>query len=187
MSDLDRKTAGGRGRILDASARLVRREGVRRLTIERVATEARLSRGGVLYHFGSKEALIQGMLARLTEQFEAQLDLAAGNDLEPRGSWARAYLRASLGMDEETTELFSALIAAIAYDPRLLDPLRVRLAEWRRRTEEGLDPISAAICRLASHALWLNGIFQMENLSPAERRAIVDRLTPLLDTPDQAP
>ncbi|GAC1627371.1 MAG: hypothetical protein NVS4B11_24620 [Ktedonobacteraceae bacterium] len=38
--------------------------GVKRLTIEQVAKAAGMSRGGLLYHFASKEALIQGMLTR---------------------------------------------------------------------------------------------------------------------------
>ena len=50
-----------RQQIIHAAFALIRREGVARLTIEAVAQEAGLSKGGVLYHFRSKEALIQAM------------------------------------------------------------------------------------------------------------------------------
>ena len=54
--------------ILTAAERVVMRDGVMRLTIEAVAREAKLSKGGVLYHLATKEALIQAMLERLIQQ-----------------------------------------------------------------------------------------------------------------------
>ena len=45
-----------RDTILDAAERLIVREGVPELTIGRVAEEAQVSRGGIFYHFATKEA-----------------------------------------------------------------------------------------------------------------------------------
>ncbi|SFG28228.1 TetR/AcrR family transcriptional regulator [Methylobacterium gossipiicola] len=50
--------------ILDAAERLIRRSGTRTLTIDAVAAEASLSKGGVLHHYGSKDALIQALAER---------------------------------------------------------------------------------------------------------------------------
>lgn len=50
--------------ILDAAERLIRRSGTRTLTIDAVAAEAALSKGGVLHHYGSKDALIQALAER---------------------------------------------------------------------------------------------------------------------------
>ncbi|GJD31869.1 hypothetical protein PMNALOAF_3132 [Methylobacterium adhaesivum] len=50
--------------ILDAAERLIRRSGTRTLTIDAVAVEAALSKGGVLHHYGSKDALIQALAER---------------------------------------------------------------------------------------------------------------------------
>jgi AcrR family transcriptional regulator len=46
-------------------------EGVSGMTLEAVAREAGVSKGGLLYHFPSKEALIGGMIGRLIDRFEA--------------------------------------------------------------------------------------------------------------------
>ena len=78
-------------RILAAAARVVWRDSVRRLTLEAVAREAQLSKGGVLYHFATKEALIQAMLARLLQSYERDLE-GPQQDAEP-GRWTRAYVR----------------------------------------------------------------------------------------------
>lgn len=50
--------------ILDAAERLIRRSGTRTLTIDAVAAEAGLSKGGVLHHFASKDALICALSER---------------------------------------------------------------------------------------------------------------------------
>jgi len=58
--------------ILTAAERVVLRDGVTCLTLEAVACEANLSKGGVLYHFATKEALIQAMLERLIQLSSAR-------------------------------------------------------------------------------------------------------------------
>ena len=54
-----------RDRILDAFAHLLIDQGERAATLEAVAVAAGLSKGGLLYHFGSKDALVEGLLDRL--------------------------------------------------------------------------------------------------------------------------
>ena len=65
-----------RQQILHAAFALIRREGVARLTIEAVAQEAGLSKGGVLYHFRSKESLIRRWSTSLVERFDADIETA---------------------------------------------------------------------------------------------------------------
>ncbi len=50
--------------ILDAAEALLRRSDARTLTIDAVAAEACLSKGGVLHHYASKDALIAALAAR---------------------------------------------------------------------------------------------------------------------------
>jgi AcrR family transcriptional regulator len=78
-------------RILAAAARVVLRNSVRRLTLEAVAREAQLSKGGVFYHFATKEALIQAMLARLLQSCARELE-GPQQDAAP-GRWTRVYVR----------------------------------------------------------------------------------------------
>ena len=51
-----------RRRILDAAEQVVLRDGVGHLTLEAAAAEAGLSKGGVLYHFPTRDALVAGMV-----------------------------------------------------------------------------------------------------------------------------
>lgn len=56
--------------ILDAAEALLRRSGSRTLTIDAVAAEASLSKGGVLHHYASKDALVTALAARKVARME---------------------------------------------------------------------------------------------------------------------
>ncbi|WP_414171132.1 TetR/AcrR family transcriptional regulator [Clavibacter tessellarius] len=59
-SPATRSTASARDRILDAFEELLVQQGERGTTLESVAAAAGVSKGGLLYHFGGKEALVEG-------------------------------------------------------------------------------------------------------------------------------
>ncbi|WP_375454925.1 TetR/AcrR family transcriptional regulator [uncultured Methylobacterium sp.] len=69
--------------ILDAAESLLRRSGNRTLTIEAVASEAGLSKGGVLHHYGSKDALVTALAARKVARIGA--GIAAALEAAPNG------------------------------------------------------------------------------------------------------
>ena len=61
------KSEQTRARIRVAAAKVIERDGAGHLTLEKVAAEADLSKGGLLYHYPSKDALLQGLLDHLLE------------------------------------------------------------------------------------------------------------------------
>jgi AcrR family transcriptional regulator len=64
-----------RDKVLDAFESILIGQGERAATLEAVAAEAGVSKGGLLYHFGSKQALMEGLLGRLEALVEQ--DVAA--------------------------------------------------------------------------------------------------------------
>ena len=62
-----------RDRLLDAFETLLVTAGSRAATLDAVAAEAETSKGGLLYHFHSKDELVDGMLTRLREQGAADV------------------------------------------------------------------------------------------------------------------
>ena len=69
-----------RARLLDAASAVVRREGAQALTLDAVAAEAGVSKGGLLYHFRSKRELLDGMLAGWLEEFASEIEAASGDE-----------------------------------------------------------------------------------------------------------
>ena len=61
-------------RIIDAAEEVVLRDGVARLTLDAAAAEAGLSKGGVLYHFPTRDALVAGMVGKIIEEFDRDIE-----------------------------------------------------------------------------------------------------------------
>ena len=67
---------------------MIRRDGAQKLTLDAVAAESGVSKGGVLYHFATKRALVDGLLERWLDDFDRRLE-AAGDDVLASTSAAR--------------------------------------------------------------------------------------------------
>ena len=68
-------------RILDAAEELVCSRGIVGFTLDGVAQEAGVSKGGLLYHFRSKDSLISGMQRRMVSHMAETLrDAKAGSE-----------------------------------------------------------------------------------------------------------
>lgn len=163
-----------RGRIVEAAERLVSEEGAAHLTLDAVAGDAGVSKGGLLYHFPSKEALLEGMLERLLEHFdELHRRLEAGLPESPvRG--LVAYVRACLADGQQSA---SGLLAALAHNPRLLEPARQYYRRKHRElTPPGGDAGMVATIMLAADGLWLQEHMGLSPLDAEEREAVRERL-----------
>ncbi|MDJ0713753.1 MAG: TetR/AcrR family transcriptional regulator [Prochloraceae cyanobacterium] len=165
-------TANTKSKLLKAASQVVRSRGASQLTLEAVAKEARVSKGGLLYHYRSKRALIEGMIAHLLASFEKDIENQTKSN-EDRSAWLEAYVKLSFDPHLSHLEESAALVAAIANDPELLVPIQEQYLAWQEATEaSGLDPAIATIVRLAADGLWFNELFDLSPLT-AERRAEV--------------
>lgn len=168
--------------IIAAADRLVRRDGVARLTIDAVAREAGLSKGGVLYHFPSKEALIKGMLEDLLTGFDDDVRrrMTAEVDDDRVGRFLRAYVRASSADAPTLADARSGLLAALAADGDLMGAVRQRYDGWQREVEaDGVTPALATLVRLAADGLWFADLLGLAAPSGASRDAVLDALLTL--------
>ncbi|HTW21106.1 MAG TPA: TetR family transcriptional regulator [Mycobacteriales bacterium] len=157
---------GTRDRILDAAESIVIRDGVARLTLEAAAAEAGLSKGGVLYHFHTRDSLVSAMVERMVAGFDAELDTEAGaDDGPPAGRYTRAYIRASVRRASTPEEIRreragAAVLAAMACEPQLLKPMRESFDRSQAQfLDDGIDPVAATVARLVSDGLWLVELF----------------------------
>lgn len=94
-----------RERVLDAFEAIVIDDGERAATLDATAKAAGVSKGGLLYHFGSKEDLAAGLLERLDALTTLDLERMTTADEGP----VAYYIRTSVMEDDA---LDRALIAA---------------------------------------------------------------------------
>lgn len=175
-----------RARVLDAAEHVLLERGAAAFTLDAVAEAADVSKGGLVYHFPSKEALLRALVARTVATVNEALAPAAGDD-NP-GAFARAYLDATVpaepddpGGSPSQAAALGALTVAVALDPSLLDPLREAYERWQARLEaDGIDPAAATAVRLAVDGWWTASVFGLPALSPQVHRAtraLLERLT----------
>ncbi|MFN4175517.1 TetR/AcrR family transcriptional regulator [Phenylobacterium sp.] len=147
-------------RLLEATARVVAEQGVSAATFEAIGRSAGYSRGLATQKFGSKDGLIEALIADLQERQAEMLALHHIDDLagiEAVLAYVDLYLR-HLG-DEQATRAYFMLLAGAVADASALraafarthESIKARLAELvvRGQAEGGvrreIDPQSAAL------------------------------------------
>src|SRR5687767_12534291 len=83
-----------RDKLLCAAEKVIARDGVKNLTLEGVAREAGVSKGGLLYHFPSKKELIIAIVDRLGCRCAFEQERAESSNDHSPGAFSRAYLTA---------------------------------------------------------------------------------------------
>jgi AcrR family transcriptional regulator len=147
-----------RQQLLAAAAQTVIEKGAHAITLDGVAKQAGVSKGGLLHHFPSKQALLDALFQDLLARFNASIAAKMAEDPEETGRAARAYLHVTT---QETVNgndagLWRALTAAMLADPALHE----RWAEWGKEAlqlppEAHANPAELLLCRLAVDGLWL--------------------------------
>ncbi len=162
MPDPDTRT-----QLLEAASQLLRREGALALTLERVAREAKLSKGGLLYHFPNKEALLRGVLHYHLEQFEQALE---DQMQQHQITFAQAYVR--LGSYDGSQGLALGFVAVIILHPPLLVELQQTWNAWNARASQTGERIAL----LATDGLWWASLLGLELPDSPEQHKILERL-----------
>ena len=171
-----------RDRLLDAATSVLLRDGAQALTLDAVAKQAGVSKGGLLYHFPAKQALVAGMVTRLVEQFDAALDRAGTSP----GAATRMYLAATVSREftapgTPVDRVTAALLAAALVEPDALQPLRDVYRAWQKRlAHDGVDPAMATAVRLAVDGWWLARLLDLEPPGPDLHKRVFAVLSSLI-------
>jgi AcrR family transcriptional regulator len=141
-----------RARLLDAATAVVRQDGAQSLTLDAVAAQAGVSKGGLLYHFRSKHELLEAMVTEWIDHFEREIEAAAEQE---GGSFARGYVKACdpTGWAEAERASEFGLLAALIAEPDVLAKARKRYEAWQEQLA-GLD-VDVTVARLAAEGLWI--------------------------------
>lgn len=172
-----------RDRILDALENLLLDQGISQVTLENVAAAAGVSKGGLLYHFKNKDALLAGLVGRLGERADEQLNQAVAQGR----SLAEWYLQSPDAQNESDAlelALYRSMVAAMrtvdAHDQRddqVQQALNAVMDAWRSGLDaEFSDPVHAEIVRLVGDGVYLRALLGLPPIDPARYREVVTRL-----------
>ncbi|MEQ1754034.1 MAG: TetR family transcriptional regulator [Micropepsaceae bacterium] len=174
------KKPNSRQAILDAAESLAAEIGANHMSLDAVAALAGISKGGLLYQFPSKVALLQGMLERYVERLEApQKQSRTAKSKSSEASRLLAARLAARGKEDVAKQRRGSfgMIAAIAERPLLLDPVRKAHSRiWDRLCITSKDPELALLTWFALEGLLFVELFGTSPLKKGERSKFLKRL-----------
>ena len=171
-------TPSARDRILDAFEELLADQSERAATLEAVAARAGVSKGGLLYHFASKDALIDGVLARFSQAIKDDVEHMRADPAGP----VDYFLRTSIPAD---TRFERAVVAvarlAQATDARARQALADAQRIWVEVLEDAVgDPLLARTIMLIGDGMYYNTALIPEGNAVLRDAAEVEQLITLI-------
>lgn len=163
-------------RILCAAADVAREAGAGNLSLDAVAARAGVSKGGLLYNFPTKAALMRALVESFLTKFEEELHVSTRGCVE-RDGLLSTYIKLSAVECDETKPGAAGVLAAIAEDPDFLKPI----AAFKRRLldrlkEDASDVEMTLIIYLALEGMRSMKLFDSDVLTADERDLAVEAM-----------
>jgi AcrR family transcriptional regulator len=181
------KKPNARDRILKAVLSLAKQSGVGHLSLEAIARQAGVSKGGLLYHFPTKIELMRALVGyhlAATERAVAEAEALAPSP----NPVATALVDVYRGMAECRPPMTpgeaqgsESVMAAFVEDPSLFDPVRVhhqRVVETIRKSSANLE--LSLVAFLVLEGMKAHDFLDLGCLLPDERRRVLDTVSELL-------
>ena len=164
--------------LLLAATKLIVHHGAAHLTLDAVASESGVSKGGLLHHFPTKDTLLRELLIFHTALFDARLARELATEPKrKRGRWALAYIRASLNPDPGEMEIGWALASIVTAAPELMELANEGFRSWERQSlNDGLAPARATVVRLACDGYWLGELSRTPTMDEGSKLALIEEL-----------
>jgi AcrR family transcriptional regulator len=177
---MDNTTRSERSRnaIIQAALAIIARDGPRRLTLDAIARESGISKGGLMHQFRSKEAVLKALLEYQTEYFEkfSQDYMAQVSAASPEAHLATQIAVAREAVTTQQSVAF-AILGAISEEPGLLSAFKeIDAKKIAAIKAEAADPELAMLRWYAAKGLLLTALFGLCPLSDEERQRLFERL-----------
>jgi AcrR family transcriptional regulator len=188
-STLIKRKRDSRESILQAAEEIVAKRGPAHLTLETAASQAKVSKGGLFYHFRSKEALLEAMIRRAMDLLESEHTKVAESLTGERNGKLKANIIGTLRHLEGQRPVLTAVVAAIANDPKLVEPVRESFRNDFQALcgELNLRMEDVAILFLASQGLLLVELLNLSFLTPSQIRKVTQRMLDMVEELDRTP
>jgi len=109
-----------RNQILDAATTVFAEKGFHRATIKDVARAAGIADGTIYTYFSSKTEVLLGILNRLNESTEREMQFALGSEQDVR-AFFKAYVRQRISLIWPNAEVFRAVLPEMLVNAELRD------------------------------------------------------------------
>ncbi|MFE2942237.1 TetR/AcrR family transcriptional regulator [Streptomyces sp. NPDC059255] len=169
-----------RNLILDAAIRVTEREGITGLTLESAAEEAGVTKGGLMYHFRTRDELLLAIQRHLTAAWEETLSAELGKPRDEATVRETIEAYARVGAQGGASKADLAFMIESATQPELATVWEEMMARWSplpRSTDPG--EIDLFLARLAADGWWLFRATSGVDLPAPIEKALQERLLAL--------
>lgn len=166
--------------LLESAATIAGRDGIASLSLNAVAHEAGVSKGGLLHHFPNKQALIFALFARLLAIMEEAILALMAADNIAYGRFTRAYLRylsAPELTDTQESRQLMALSLAMPDEPVLRKCWRDWMLAHLAKGDELDNSHTGTLVRYAADGIWLSELTEGPTMNAGHRQSLVSDLT----------
>ncbi|NJN15141.1 MAG: TetR/AcrR family transcriptional regulator [Oscillochloris sp.] len=179
-----------RQRLLEAALQVLREEGSGKLTLDQIARTAGVSKGGLLHHFPSKDALYEALISDMLRDFEERVAHFYAAEPDTAGRLMRAYIRATFAETSSELplplEVGTHLLATMVGQPHLRALIAADTLAWQERLlNDGLPAGRVLVIRQATDGYWTERWLGIVN-DPTTHNALIEELLALTtgETPD---
>jgi len=168
--------------IVDAAEAVVIEAGASHMTLDAVAAKAGVSKGGLLYHFPTKVALLEAMISRRIKNREESRKRICGELPDGPTREVKGHVLSTLFRDQSADRIGAPLLAALAHNPKLVEPVREAIRKlYAGFISSGAKFEQAVIIALAADGLWLQEILSISPFSKEQRNNVINELLRLAD------
>jgi len=171
--------------VLAAAEAIVKDIGAANLTFDELVRRSGITRGGIVYHFRTKDALLEALVEHDLEQWRQCVADKRSRTAGPAADLA-AYIASSTEPDEDSSRLCVGLLSAASSSKALNEPWRRYFAQHHAGVNrKRADPVLATLLSLAAEGLFWQETLGLSPLATSERHALVQRMLALAATTDR--
>ena len=179
-----------RDKILDATERVILRDGPHGVSVDAILLESGMSKGGFFHHFPTKTALLLGLFDRQTSAVAASAEHSVRDDTGTPARSLRAQIRLAFDKPPREREHNRALVMALVVGVMESAEVAARARKANRRAlatarAEGVDTGTALVIQLALDGYFLGESYKTTKLDGNERAALRASLLALLERKPQ--
>lgn len=167
--------------ILDAAEKVIGSQGLAHATLEAVAMEAGISKGGLLYHFSNKKELVFNLIKRHNERLTRRVEEMRKTLPESPGRDLKAYILAKLS-DPSRLNMSASKMIGVLED----DELREFVTNIKKREMNELDKVCyhremSTVVVLAMEGLWMMDLFKIPAFNDEFRDRVIAEMLEMAD------
>lgn len=169
-----------KAKVLAAAREIVERDGAGALTFDELSRVSGVTRGGITYHFPTKDALLRGLLEHDMQQWKESEALCTPTDLPcAQRSELVGFIRSYTSDDDRRRRFVAGMLSAAVHQPDLLDGCRAQVLQRFADVQWDDAMLRAHLLRLAATGLFWDEVFQFQSMPAHARRRFTELLEQL--------